>query len=137
MGSHLNPYIHFADNAREAMEFYQSVLGGDLSVMTFSEGGMPHDPAEAHKVMHAQLITDTGFWLMGSDTPSGMRRASGTAMTVSLSGDDDAELRGYWERLRVGAAISMELAKAPWGDSFGALTDRFGIPWLVNIAGKH
>jgi PhnB protein len=133
MPSHLNPYLNFAENAREAMEFYKSVFGGDLTVMTFAEGGMPHDPAEAKKVMHSQLVVANGFWLMGSDSPASMGapRPNGT---VSLSGDDDAELRGYWDRLSDRASITVPLEKAPWGDSFGMLVDRFGTSWLVNIA---
>ena len=134
MPSILNPYLSFSTNAREAMEFYKSVFGGKLNVSTFGEGGMPADPAEAGKVMHAQLESPSGFTLMGSDTPASMGspRPNGT---VSLSGDDDAALNGYWQKLSAGGSVMMPLAKAPWGDSFGMLADRFGVAWMVNIAG--
>jgi len=136
MASHLNPYLSFKNTAREAMEFYRSVFGGELTISTFGEGGMAQDPAEKDNVMHAQLVAPNGFWLMGSDTPDRMEFKPGTTMTVSLSGDDEAALRGYWDKLSEGGKIGMPLEKAPWGDSFGQLTDRFGTPWMVNIAGR-
>jgi PhnB protein len=133
MTSRLNPYLNFRDNAREAMEFYRSVFGGELTVSTFGEGQMAKDPSENDKVMHAMLTAPNGFVLMGSDTPSSMEFSRGSAYSVSLSGDDEPELRGYWDRLSAGATITMPLEKAPWGDSFGMLVDRFGVSWLVNI----
>lgn len=137
MASRLNPYLNFAGQAREAMAFYQSVFGGELTSMSFAEGGMPHDPAEQDLVMHSQLETPAGFTLMASDVPSGHGEAQANG-SISLSGDDEAELRGYWDALAAGGSITEPLAEAPWGDSFGMLVDRFGTPWLVNInAGRQ
>ena len=133
MASRLNPYISFADNAREAMEFYKSVFGGTLSVNTFGEYGAQDSP-DADKIMHAMLETDGGFTLMGSDTPAGMEHSPGTNITVSLSGDDTEELRGYWQKLSDGGTVSMPLEKQMWGDEFGMCVDRFGVAWMVNIA---
>ncbi|BDZ44775.1 VOC family protein [Naasia aerilata] len=134
MPTRLNPYLSFRDDARDAMTFYQSVFGGELNVSTFGEFGGTDDPAESSLVMHAQLETPTGFTLMASDTPKSMgEAATGGSFSVSLSGDDDAELRGYWEKLLDGATVTMPLAPAPWGDEFGMLTDRFGVPWMVSI----
>jgi PhnB protein len=135
MGSRLNPYLNFNGNAREAMEFYRDVFEGDLTSMTFAEGGMAHDPADAERIMHAQLETDHGFTLMGSDTPTEMGWEAPAGFAISLSGDDEAELRGYWDRLAEGGSVTLPLEKAPWGDSFGMLSDRFGVPWMVNISG--
>jgi PhnB protein len=135
MSSRLNPYLNFAANAREVMEFYKTVFGGDLTTMTFGDGGMPLDnPAEKDKVMHSQLETPSGFTLMASDMPASMGTPMGNG-TISLSGDNDAELRGYWSKLSAGGEISQPLEKAPWGDSFGMLTDKFGTSWMVNITG--
>jgi PhnB protein len=132
----LNPYLSFGGNAREAMEFYQSVFGGDLDVSTFGDNQMPGLPEEAAaQVMHSQLTTTAGFTVMGSDTPPGMELSSSGNGTISLSGDEADELRGYWDALADGGRIDMPLEKAPWGDYFGQLTDRFGISWMVNIAG--
>jgi PhnB protein len=132
MASRLNPYIGFDGTAREAMEFYKEVFGGELTVNTFGEFGSQGTP-DADKIMHSQLETDRGFTLMASDTPSGMERTSGDNITISLSGEDGGELRGYWEKLSHGGNVTMPLEKQMWGDEFGMCIDRFGIPWMVNI----
>ena len=132
MASLLNPYISFADNAREAMEFYQTVFGGTLTITNFGEFGT-QDPAQADKIMHAQLETDSGFTLMGADTPPGMPHNPGNNIAVSVSGDDAEELRVYWERLSDGGTVTVPLERQMWGDVFGMCVDRFGIGWMVNI----
>lgn len=132
MPSRLNPYIAFNGDARQAMEFYEGVFGGTLATSTFGEFGAP-DPASADLIMHAQLETPSGFTLMASDTPSGMEYDPGTNVSISLSGDDAAELRGYWEKLSDGATVMVPLEKQMWGDEFGMCRDRFGIAWMVNI----
>lgn len=136
MASRLNPYLSFSDNARVAMEFYRSVFGGELTMMTFGEGGMAQDAGSKDLIMHSQLVSPSGYWLMGSDTPPGMERNPGSTISVSLSGgnDSDTELRGYWTKLAEGGTIGVPLEVAPWGDAFGMLVDRFGISWMVNIA---
>jgi PhnB protein len=133
MASRLNPYISFDGNARQALEFYRDVFGGNLTLSTFGEFGSQDSP-DADKIMHGQLETDRGFTLMGADTPTGMERRPGDNITISLSGDDAAELRGYWERLSGGGTVSMPLEKQMWGDEFGMCVDQFGVPWMVNIA---
>jgi PhnB protein len=137
MGIRLNPYLSFRDNAQEAMEFYRSVFGGELTSSTFADLHASEDPAEQAKVMHSQLETPNGLVLMASDTPNSMELARGTNdFSVSLSGDDEAELRRYWDGLSAGGTVTMPLNRAPWGDTFGMCVDRFGITWLVNIAGQ-
>lgn len=133
MPTRLNPYLNFNGSARQALEFYKTVFGGELTVSTYAEGGMPHDPADKDKVMHGQLVAPNGYWLMAADTPPSMPFTPGNTMTVSLSGDADAELRGYWDKLADGGTVTVPLERAPWGDSFGMLTDKFGTPWMVNI----
>ncbi len=115
MPTRLNPYLSFRDNAREAMDFYQSVFGGELTRSTFGEFGVSQDPDEQDKIMHAQLIGANGLVLMGADTPNSMDYTPGGAISVSLSGDADAdaELRGYWEKLSTGATVIEPLAVAP------------------------
>ena len=133
----LNPYISFRGTAREAMEFYRSVFGGELTLSTFAEFQMPGIAEnEADLIMHAQLEAPGDLTLMGSDTPSSMELAEGSSITISLSGDDDTELRGFWDKLAEGGTVTMPLEVAPWGDAFGQLTDRFGVDWMVNIAGS-
>jgi PhnB protein len=133
MASRLNPYISFGGNARQAMEFYEQVFGGSLALHTFSEFGAPDAPG-ADQIMHGMLETDRGFTLMGADTPPGMEHRPGNNISISLSGDDDAELRGYWSSLSAGGTVVMPLEKQMWGDEFGMCVDQFGITWLVNIS---
>jgi PhnB protein len=140
MPSRLNPYLSFSGNAREAMEFYRDVLGGELTVMTFAEGGGSQDPAVADKIMHGQLETPSGYTLMGADAVEGTPGQVASGVQISLSGDSsaDEELSGYFARLLEGGGTQIEpLVTAPWGDKFGMLTDRFGILWMVNIAGSR
>jgi PhnB protein len=132
MASRLNPYIQLKDNARQAMEFYRDVFGGDLNISTFGEFGAQDSP-DADKVMHSQLETPSGFTLMASDTPAGMERHPGDNISISLSGDDADALRGYWEKLSDGGTVALPLEKQMWGDEFGMCVDRFGVPWMVNI----
>ena len=133
----LNPYISFRGTAREAMEFYQSVFGGELDLSTFAEFQMPGIAEdEANLIMHGQLEAPGGLVLMAADTPRSMDLAEGSNIAISLSGDDDSELRGYWDKLAEGGSVTMPLEAAPWGDAFGQLTDRFGVSWMVNIAGS-
>jgi PhnB protein len=129
----LNPYINFRDNARQALEFYKDVFGGDLRVSTFGEYGDPNQPG-ADGVMHGQLETDSGFTLMASDTPPGMDVSSGAGnITISLSGDEEQQLRGYWDKLSEGGTVTMPFEKQMWGDLFGMCTDKFGVPWMVDV----
>jgi PhnB protein len=135
MTTRLNPYLSFRNNAREAMEFYKDVFGGELTTSTFADFHASQDPAEDNLVMHSQLESPSGLTMMASDTPARMEFNPGNTYSISLSGEDDAELRGYWEKLSDGGAVSMPREKAPWGDTFGMCNDKFGVAWLVNIAG--
>ena len=132
----LNPYISFRDNARQAMEFYHSVFGGKLTVSTFKEFHVSQDPAEEAKLMHAMLVTEGGLTLMAADTPNSMEYKPGSSISVSLSGDDLAELKGYYDKLSSGGVVIEPLVQAPWGDTFGMCVDPFGVMWMVNVAGK-
>jgi PhnB protein len=136
VASRLNPYISFPGTARDAMEFYERVFGGTLTLNTFGELG-GQDAPNPDQIMHAMLETASGFTLMGSDTPPGMEHDPGNTIAISLSGDDGDELRGYWDQLSEGGAVTMPLEKQMWGDEFGMCTDRFGIAWMVNIAQPH
>lgn len=134
MSTHLNPYLGFRNTAREAMDFYQTVFGGELTRSTFAEFHASQDPAEQDKVMHSMLTTDRGLVLMAADTPNSMDYSPGNNYSVSLSGEDDAELRGYWDKLSAGGRVTVPLEQAPWGDSFGMCVDKFGVSWLVNAS---
>ncbi|MBO4204412.1 VOC family protein [Micromonospora echinofusca] len=133
MTTRLNPYLTFDGNAREAMEFYHSVFGGQLQINTFGDFGSS-DPVMMDKVMHAMLTTDRGYVLMASDTAPGMSYRPGDTITCSLSGDPGEGLEEAWERLSDGGNVMMPLEKQMWGDLYGMCVDRFGIPWMVDIA---
>ncbi|MFA9446706.1 VOC family protein [Egicoccus sp. AB-alg6-2] len=130
----LNPYINFRDRTREAMTFYQQVFGGELTMDTFESFGVSDDPAEANKIMHSQLEAEGGLVLMAADLPASMEMSDGSQISLSLSGDDEPTLRGYYDALADGGTVVEPLAKAPWGDYFGMCIDRFGMHWMVNIA---
>ncbi|HWC81158.1 MAG TPA: VOC family protein [Pseudonocardiaceae bacterium] len=134
MASRLNPYLSFGDDARPAMEFYHSVFGGTLVLNTFGDLHAAQEPAENDLIMHGMLETTSGFTLMGSDTSTRVQRTVGNNITISLSGDDGEELRGYWTKLSEGGEVTMELQKQMWGDEFGMCTDKFGIGWMVDIS---
>ena len=136
MPMNMNPYLSFRDNAREAMEFYHDVFGGTLESSTFGDMDMAEDPAESNKIMHSSLTTDNGFVLMASDTPASMNLDEGSSYSISLSGNNGTELRRYWDKLLDGGQMTLPLEKAPWGDVFGMVTDRFGTSWMISIEGE-
>jgi PhnB protein len=137
MQSKLNPYISFEGNAREAMEFYKTVFGGELKLTTFEEMGGAPAGVEADKIMHAVLNADNGITIMAADSATGMREfIVGTNMSLSLSGDNEEELTGYFNKLAEGGTVESPLKKEAWGDTFGMCIDKFGIFWMVNIAAK-
>jgi PhnB protein len=132
MASRLNPYLNFNGDARQAMEFYASVFGGELTVSTFADFGNADSP-DAARVMHAQLETEAGYTLMGADVTSDMEHHPMAGFSVSLSGDDADQLRGYFDKLAASGTTTMPLQKQVWGDEFGMCVDGFGVSWLVNI----
>ena len=133
MSSRLNPYISFDGTARSALEFYERVFGGTLTLHTFGElGGQSGPPPD--KIMHGMLETASGFTLMGADIPPGTEYTPGNNIAVSVSGADGEDLRGYWEKLSAEGTVSVPMERQIWGDEFGMCVDQFGITWMVNIA---
>lgn len=132
----LNSYISFNGNAKEAMEFYKSIFGGEIfsdTFESFASSEMPVADEDKQKIMHAYLKGDNGIELMGADTPTGMTYTEGARIALTLNGDDEVTLRGYWDKLAEGGTITVPLEKAPWDDIFGMLTDKFGVNWMVDI----
>lgn len=138
MQSALNPYLSFNGDAREAMEFYKTVFGGELTLATFKDFQAPGQLAEdeANKIMHSELKAANGIRFFGSDTPKAMPFDAGSRISMSLTGDHAEELTGYFNKLAAGGNVAMPLNQAPWGDSFGMLIDKFGVTWMVNISAK-
>ena len=135
MTSRLNPYLNFHGNARQALEFYTGVFGGNLTLSTFADfGAAAAGSADAGRIMHGQLETTAGYTLMAADVTSEMPYQPPAGFSVSLSGDDGEALHGYWDKLCAGGTVTMPMQKQVWGDEFGMCTDAFGVPWLVNIS---
>lgn len=136
MTAKLHSYINFNGNAREAMDFYKSIFGGEVHADTFAtyeSTGMPVAPEDREKIMHAFLKGDNGIELMGSDAMTGMPVSEGAHISLTLSGDDEVLLRGYWDKLSDGGKITAPMMQSPWGDTFGMLTDKYGVNWMVDI----
>jgi PhnB protein len=131
MTVNVNPYLTFNGNCREAMEFYRTVLGGDLKVNTFGDFG--GDAAIADKVMHAMLMGGKGT-LMASDTGPGMSFHPGNTMTISVSGAAGDGLEDVWAKVSDGGQVHVPFEKQMWGDVFGQCVDKFGVPWMVNVS---
>lgn len=133
MSVSFTPYLSFRGQTREAMTFYQSVFGGELSLMTFAEGGMT-DGADPNQIMHAQLAGPVD--LMGADTPESMPYSEGSRISLCFSGDAVGldTCRDYYAKLSDGGSNVLPLDLAPWGDYYGQLTDRFGIAWMFDFS---
>jgi PhnB protein len=139
----LNPYLSFASQARQALEFYQSVLGGKLTISEFSTvpevAKMLTDPADANLVMHGQLDTPAGLTIMAADTGSAVPYVAPTSgVTVALTGGpaDHEYIQAAFDRLSEGATPGVPFALAPWGDHYGQLTDKFGISWMFDVSAQ-
>lgn len=128
----VNPYLNFAGNAREAMEYYQSVFGGKLEVMTFADFNMEGMPADG--TMHAALVHDD-FTIMASDAMPGAEATwAGTRNYVAFMGDDIDTLVGWYNALAAEGSTGMPLQEQVWGDMYGDVKDKYGIEWMFNIA---
>ena len=132
MKATLSPYLNFNGNTAEAMKFYQSVLGGDLAIQTFGEAGMAQSDQEKDLTVHAALTGD-GLALYASDGHPSQKVTFGDNVHLSLMGNDAETLNDYFNNLAAGGKVDMPLAKQFWGDTFGMLTDKFGVHWMVNI----
>ncbi len=131
----LNAYLFFAGNCREAMEFYKTVFGGTLRVQTYDEVPGEKPAAMKGKVIHASLM-DGEVELMASDSPTPDRLGTGK-MNLSLSGTAEKKLRTIFDSLSTGGRVNSPLKKEFWGDTFGSLTDKFGVDWMVNISARQ
>ena len=134
MAIQLNPYLNFKDKTREAMEFYKGVFGGELTVQTFKDFHASEDPSEDELVMHSMLNTPNGMMFMAADTPKRMEYRPASGFSMSISGDEEELMRGYFKKLSDGGTVTMPMEKAVWGDIFGMCTDKFGVSWLVDVS---
>jgi len=137
MNTHLVPYLNFDGNCKDAMMFYQSVLGGNLSIQTFEEA-FPETPQEhKNRVMHASLEAES-IRIMASDTSPeyGPPFVQGNNVHLSIIGNDESTLREWFGKLAEGGTVTMPMEKQFWGDVFGMLIDKFGVNWMINVASQ-
>lgn len=134
--AYLSPYLTFNGNCREALEFYHSVMGGELELHTFAEYNMPNIPDDKKdKIMHGMIKNDS-LSFMASDAMAGDNYKIGDHMSLSIAGTDTDRLKKLWNGLSEGGKTTMPLSKQVWGDEFGMFVDKFGITWMINIMAK-
>ncbi|MET9224523.1 VOC family protein [Lentzea sp. NPDC003310] len=142
-------HLNFRGQAREALEFYRSVFGGQLHVVTYADYGMPAEVPGAKNVVFGEVVADNGFRVLAYDVPGPeqpvatgeptTRRENGTTITsepffLSVGGASVDEVTPIWAGLADGATVIEEFAPSAWSPGFGMLADRFGVTWIVNVA---
>jgi PhnB protein len=128
----LSPYVNFQGRAREAMEFYHKVLGGNLDLQALDEQGVSRPAGPGDRITYSRLEADEAG-IVGSDGHPDYPAKVGDNMALALSGKDKTRLTKVFNDLAEGGRIQMPLAKQPWGAEVGWLKDRFGINWTVTI----
>jgi PhnB protein len=127
-------HLNFRGDAADALRFYQSVFGGDRVAVTYADAGAVRDPADADRIIWGQVASDHGFRVMAYDVPTQMPWSLGeNAFFVSVRGDTNAEIAGYWDALSDGATVVQPLAPSGWSPLYGMLTDRFGVTWVLDV----
>ena len=132
----LTPYLNFDSKTKDAMTFYQSVLGGKLIMQTFGEAKVTENPKEKDLIIHASLENDS-LSFMASDGGEHHPIHMGDNIHMSIVGSDEELLKKYFTELAEGGKVDMPLEKQFWGDIYGQLTDKFGVHWMVNISKKE
>jgi PhnB protein len=131
-------HLNFRGDARAALEFYQSVFGGDIVIITYKDAQNVQDPSEADWVMWGQVAAPNGFRVMAYDVPSRTPYNPGeNPFFVSVRGDLDKEITALWEKLSVGSTVVQPLAPSGWAPLYGMLKDRFGITWVLDVATEY
>lgn len=131
----LTPYLNFNGKTGEAMRFYHSILGGELTMQTFAEAKMAQSPDQNDRIIHATLKNE-GLTFMASDTMPDREAKFGDNVHLSISGHDGEKLTKVFHGLSQGGTVDMPLAKQFWGDTYGQVTDKFGVHWMVNITAQ-
>jgi len=131
-------HLNFRGDARAALEFYRSVFGGDLTIVSYQDLGNVQEPSEANQVMWGQVAAANGFRVMAYDVPSRLPWSRGEdPFFVSLRGETTDEVTAFWAKLAEGATVVQPLAPAPWAPVYGMLKDRFGITWVVDVVSQY
>ena len=127
----ITPYLNFDGKTREAMTFYNTILGGELNIQTFGDVKAPGPPGSEDRVMHA-AITSGSVHLMASDTMPGMPFIQGNNVHLNIDCDNIAEIERLFAGFSAGGKVTMPLQDQFWGARFGMLVDKFGMHWMFN-----
>lgn len=145
-------HLNFRGTARQALEFYRTVFGGQLVAATYADFGMPPEAPGADRIVFSQLENEDGFRIMAYDIPGADADAADAAGTTtreygltitdrtffqSVRGETLDEVTRYWNALAEGAEIIEPLAASAWSPGFGMLTDRFGITWVLDVQAAY
>jgi PhnB protein len=132
----LIPYLHFAGNAREVLDFYANAFEGKVVMLqTYGDSPMPADEDWKNKVMHARLQFGNNM-IMVSDVMKGQPVSTNGNIQMSIGMDNEAETEKVFNKMAEGGKVSMPLAKQFWGATFGMLEDKFGVKWMFNCEEK-
>lgn len=130
-------HINLRGTARQALNFYHAVFGGQVTLATHGQAGMTDDPAAADLIIWGQVVADSGFCVMAFDVPAAMPWDQGqNAYYVSVRGDSAEEIAGYWAGLAEGATVIAPLAASSWSPLYGMLKDQFGVVWVLDVANQ-
>jgi len=131
-------HLNFRGDAHAALEFYQTVFGGQLAIVTYKDAGNVQEESEADHVMWGQVRAENGFHVMAYDVPSGMAHDRGeNSFFVSVRGETVEEVTGYWEKLSDGATVVIPMGPAGWAPAYGMLRDRFGVVWVLDVVSEY
>ena len=129
------PHLNFRGSARAALEFYHSVFGGQLVLVTNEDMHSVELPEEAQQIKFGQVVGDNGFQIMAYDVPSSTAYDQGEkALYVSVRSDSAEEITELWGRLAKGSEILSDLAPSPFSPAYGMLKDAFGVTWVLDVA---
>ena len=140
----INPHLHLNGTTREAMAFYKDVFGGEVKIMTVGEmpadakTGMPGGVTKENEnnVMHAELEKDGETIIMAADMMDPKTFTPGDTITLSINCTSEDEIKTIFSKLSAGGKVTMPLKDEFWGATFGMLTDKFGIDWMLNFQKK-
>ncbi|KIG15090.1 putative DNA binding 3-demethylubiquinone-9 3-methyltransferase protein [Enhygromyxa salina] len=131
-------HLNFRGDARDALTFYQSVFGGELTLVTYADAHAAREPSEANQVMWGQVAAENGFSVMAYDVPSSLPFSQGeNAFFVSVRGDSEAEIQAYWNKLSEGASVIQAIGPSGWAKIYGMLKDRFGVVWVLDVLAPY
>jgi len=129
------PHLNFRGDARAALEFYHSVFGGELLLLTNEQTHSTERPEEAQQIKYGQVLGANGFQIMAYDVPASVPYDQGDgSVFVSVRGDSADEIAQLWATLSVGSTIISDLAPSAFSPAYGMLKDAYGVVWVLDVA---